>query len=102
MTQFLIISSDCHAGALPETYNQYMPEEYREAARARAKPKSQSEKLKPKGNATGNVDCTRSDEPRSERTRRDDQKLLVLANELPLPERKRYLSMFFPDRSCFT
>ncbi len=34
MTQFLIISSDCHAGDLPETYNQYMPEEYREAARA--------------------------------------------------------------------
>jgi len=34
MTQFLIISSDCHAGALPETYNQYMPEEYREAASA--------------------------------------------------------------------
>lgn len=34
MTRFSIISSDCHAGALPETYNKYMPEEYRDAASA--------------------------------------------------------------------
>lgn len=28
----LIISADCHAGALPAMYNEYMPERYREAA----------------------------------------------------------------------
>ena len=28
----LIISSDCHAGALPSIYNEYMPEKYHEAA----------------------------------------------------------------------
>lgn len=30
----LIISSDCHAGALPATYNEYMPKEFHEAANA--------------------------------------------------------------------
>lgn len=28
----MIISADCHAGALPRTYNDYMPAEFREAA----------------------------------------------------------------------
>ena len=32
MSKVLIISSDCHAGALPATYNEYMPKEYHEAA----------------------------------------------------------------------
>jgi predicted TIM-barrel fold metal-dependent hydrolase len=30
----LIISADCHAGALPSIYNEYMPEKYHEAANA--------------------------------------------------------------------
>ncbi|MBW2497898.1 MAG: amidohydrolase family protein [Deltaproteobacteria bacterium] len=30
----LIISSDCHAGALPSIYNEYMPRKYHEAANA--------------------------------------------------------------------
>ena len=34
MTRFAILSFDCHAGALPVTCNQYMPEKYREAANA--------------------------------------------------------------------
>ena len=34
MTRFTIISSDCHAGALFGTYNEYMPEQYRETATA--------------------------------------------------------------------
>ena len=74
----------------------------REVARARAKPESSSAKLKLKDDATGTVDYTRSDESHSERTRCDDQRLLTLANELSLAKRKRYLSLFFPDRSCFT
>ena len=28
----LIISSDCHAGALPSIYNEYMPKQYQDAA----------------------------------------------------------------------
>ena len=34
MSKVLIISSDCHAGALPATYNEYMPRKYHEAANA--------------------------------------------------------------------
>jgi predicted TIM-barrel fold metal-dependent hydrolase len=34
MSRVLIISSDCHAGALPATYDEYMPRKYHEAARA--------------------------------------------------------------------
>lgn len=30
--RILLISSDCHAGALPATYNEYMPAKYHEAA----------------------------------------------------------------------
>ena len=32
MSRLLMISSDCHAGALPATYNEYLPQAYREAA----------------------------------------------------------------------
>ena len=32
MSRFMILSSDCHAGALPATYNEYMPTKYHEAA----------------------------------------------------------------------
>jgi predicted TIM-barrel fold metal-dependent hydrolase len=32
MTRFMILSSDCHAGALPATYNDYMPAKYHDAA----------------------------------------------------------------------
>lgn len=32
MSRFMILSSDCHAGALPATYNEYMPAKYHEAA----------------------------------------------------------------------
>jgi predicted TIM-barrel fold metal-dependent hydrolase len=32
MSNILIISSDCHAGALPATYNEYMPSKLHEAA----------------------------------------------------------------------
>ncbi len=34
MSRVTIISSDCHAGALPVTYNEYMPRRYHEAANA--------------------------------------------------------------------
>ena len=34
MSRVTIISSDCHAGALPATYNEYMPRRYHEAANA--------------------------------------------------------------------
>jgi predicted TIM-barrel fold metal-dependent hydrolase len=34
MSKILIISSDCHAGALPSTYNEYMPSRFHEAAEA--------------------------------------------------------------------
>jgi predicted TIM-barrel fold metal-dependent hydrolase len=34
MPKVLIISSDCHAGALPATYDEYMPRRYHAAARA--------------------------------------------------------------------
>ena len=34
MSNVLIISSDCHAGALPATYNDYMPRKFREASTA--------------------------------------------------------------------
>ena len=34
MTNVLIISSDCHAGALPATYNEYLPSGLRDAADA--------------------------------------------------------------------
>ncbi|MFK7898979.1 MAG: hypothetical protein AB8G23_24330, partial [Myxococcota bacterium] len=34
MSRFLVLSSDCHAGALPATYNAYMPEKYRASADA--------------------------------------------------------------------
>ncbi len=34
MSNVLIISSDCHAGALPATYNEYMPAKYHEASDA--------------------------------------------------------------------
>lgn len=32
MSRMLMISSDCHAGALPSMYNEYMPAQYRAAA----------------------------------------------------------------------
>ncbi len=32
MSKILMISSDCHAGALPATYNEYMPKKFHEAA----------------------------------------------------------------------
>ena len=32
MSRVMMISSDCHAGALPETYKDYMPREYHSAA----------------------------------------------------------------------
>ena len=32
MSNIMIISSDCHAGALPSIYNEYMPSKYHEAA----------------------------------------------------------------------
>ncbi|MBW2272361.1 MAG: amidohydrolase [Deltaproteobacteria bacterium] len=32
MSKILILSSDCHAGALPATYNEYLPSKYHEAA----------------------------------------------------------------------
>ena len=34
MSKVLIISSDCHAGALPATYNDYMPKKFHDAANA--------------------------------------------------------------------
>jgi len=34
MSKVMMISSDCHAGALPATYNEYMPKEFHEAAMA--------------------------------------------------------------------
>lgn len=34
MSRVVVISSDCHAGALPATYNEYMPKKYHEAANA--------------------------------------------------------------------
>jgi predicted TIM-barrel fold metal-dependent hydrolase len=34
MSRLLVISSDCHAGALPDDYKNYMPEKYHEAADA--------------------------------------------------------------------
>ncbi len=34
MSNILIISSDCHAGALPATYNEYLPAKYHKAAEA--------------------------------------------------------------------
>ncbi|MDJ0849330.1 MAG: amidohydrolase family protein [Myxococcota bacterium] len=34
MSNVLIISSDCHAGALPATYNDYLPKKHHEAANA--------------------------------------------------------------------
>jgi predicted TIM-barrel fold metal-dependent hydrolase len=34
MSRLLVISSDCHAGALPEGYKNYMPKKYHEAADA--------------------------------------------------------------------
>ena len=34
MSNVLIISSDCHAGALPATYNEYLPSKYHEASDA--------------------------------------------------------------------
>jgi predicted TIM-barrel fold metal-dependent hydrolase len=33
MSKLMIISSDCHAGALPATYEEYLPQQYREPAR---------------------------------------------------------------------
>ena len=33
MSKVLIISSDCHAGALPNLYDEYLPQKYRAAAR---------------------------------------------------------------------
>jgi len=33
MSRVLIVSSDCHAGALPSTYEEYMPKRHHEAAR---------------------------------------------------------------------
>ena len=33
MSKVMIISSDCHAGALPSIYNEYLPSEYHSAAR---------------------------------------------------------------------
>jgi predicted TIM-barrel fold metal-dependent hydrolase len=32
MSKILMISSDCHAGALPATYNEYMPKKFHDAA----------------------------------------------------------------------
>ena len=32
MSKVMLISSDCHAGALPSTYDEYMPKKYHEAA----------------------------------------------------------------------
>jgi hypothetical protein len=34
MSKALVISSDCHAGALAATYNEYMPRRHHEAANA--------------------------------------------------------------------
>ena len=34
MSRVMIISADCHAGALPTTYEAYLPKAYHEAARA--------------------------------------------------------------------
>jgi len=34
MSRILVISSDCHAGALPDTYKDYMPAKYHNAADA--------------------------------------------------------------------
>ena len=34
MSKLLMISSDCHAGALPPTYNEYLPQAYRDPANA--------------------------------------------------------------------
>ena len=34
MSRVLIISADCHAGALPATYNEYLPKRFHEAANA--------------------------------------------------------------------
>ena len=34
MSRVVVISSDCHAGALPATYKDYMPAKYHEAADA--------------------------------------------------------------------
>jgi len=34
MSRLVVISSDCHAGALPATYNEFMPQKYHEAANA--------------------------------------------------------------------
>ena len=34
MSKVLILSSDCHAGALPATYNEYMPSRFHAAADA--------------------------------------------------------------------
>ena len=34
MSRLLVISSDCHAGALPDIYKDYMPAKYHEAADA--------------------------------------------------------------------
>ena len=31
MDRFLVISSDCHAGLLPEAYREYLDPQYREA-----------------------------------------------------------------------
>ena len=33
-SKVVIISADCHAGALPATYNEYLPRQYRDAANA--------------------------------------------------------------------
>ena len=33
MSRLLMISADCHAGALPGTYEEYLPKKYHEAAR---------------------------------------------------------------------
>jgi predicted TIM-barrel fold metal-dependent hydrolase len=33
MSRVMIISADCHAGALPDTYEEYLPKAYHEAAR---------------------------------------------------------------------
>ena len=34
MSRLLMISADCHAGALPGTYEEYLPKKFHEAARA--------------------------------------------------------------------
>ena len=34
MSKVLMISSDCHAGALPGMYNEYMPKKHHEASNA--------------------------------------------------------------------